>query len=237
VSCRFVTLLATSALLGVACQKPQSGGSEVPRQQAKVVAPTCGPVVITRFGANGVGLDRVGSSLPALLRRGVDSVLNSDTLDLDCDGRLDYVAQVIPKGGGAKPTLVVALSAGDTMRQVLSSESPVDGLEATALAADLTGSGKLDLVTVGHDEGGFVVRVFRWDERGLTPVQVPLQYRVREEADWSPECQSKINPSLSPDSGLILLRETIPPTARKGHGESCELPVDTLHVRGDGLVR
>jgi len=174
---------------------------------------------------------------PILLGGDVDSLLNVDTLDLDCDGRFDYVAQVIPADHGARPTLVVAISSGDTLRRVLSSESPVEGREATALAADLTNSGKLDLVTIGDDEGGVVVRVFRWNGGVLTAVQVPPQYRLREEADWSVECQEKVNPRLSLDARLILLRETISPTALRGHGESCDLPADTLHIQGDSLVR
>jgi hypothetical protein len=113
----------------------------------------------------------------------------------------------------------------------------VEGIERVVIAAELSESGRRDLVTVGSDEGGYEPRVFRWKNGVLSRVIVPAEYGLREESDWSPDCMERINPQFVGDRRITLLRETISPASLKGHGEDCNLPRDTLEVRGDSLVR
>jgi hypothetical protein len=91
-------------------------------------------------------------------------------------------------------------------------------------------------VTVGSDEGGHVPRAFGWRGERYRELHVPHSYTLRFEADWSPECYERLTPTLVPPNRVRLMRETISPASASGHGEHCDLPLDTLRVVGDSLA-
>jgi hypothetical protein len=196
--------------------------------------------VLAIFGTPGTGWQAIARNVglvPADVSSIADTIFYADTLDLNCDGLSDFIGQIIPSSGTVGPTLVAFVQEDGRYRQVLLSRSPVDGSEALAIAADLTGLGRRDIVTLGSDEGGYIPRVFVWREGEYTPLGVPLEYHLRLETEWNSECLRKLNPGLVDGGRITLLRETISPTALKGHGAECDLPTDTLHIVGDSLVR
>ena len=201
--------------------------------------PRCDPVVREVLGATGSlqGTARLASLVPSQVSALADTVFYADTVDLNCDGRSDFVGQIIPRVSPEGPTLVAFVQENGGYREVLRSRSPVDGPEALALAADLTGAGKRDIVTLGSDEGGHIPRVFAWREGQYAAVAIPVEYHVRQEAEWGAACLQKLNPGIAEGGRVTLLREIIPPTALKGHGPDCALPTDTLRIVGDSLVR
>jgi hypothetical protein len=169
------------------------------------------------------------------VRAVLDTIVYADTVDLNCDGRTDYVAQGRTRVNG-RLAFVAFVNDSAGWRRVLMSASPVQGREVLALAADLTEGGRRDLITVGSDEGGYVPRAFRWRGEQYEPVTVPRAYVVRQEEDWDAACLQKINPQWV-GGGVRLLRETISPTETGGHGSDCELPSDTLRIVGNSLAR
>jgi hypothetical protein len=182
----------------------------------------------------------IAAILPSALRAEADKVFYADTVDLECKGTFDFVAAIAPKGAAGRrprPVFVVYRSTRGGLDRILYTPMRVDGVEEVAVAADLTGSGKRDLVTIGSDEGGYLPRVFRWSGRTYVEVAVPNTYRLRQEAQWGPDCMRKINPVAVGHRSIRLLRETISPKAVAGHGVSCSLPADTLRLVGDSLVR
>jgi hypothetical protein len=168
------------------------------------------------------------------VRAVLDTIVYADTVDLNCDGRTDYVAQGRTRTSG-ELAFVAFVNDSTGWRRVLMSTSPVQGTEAMVLAADLTGGGRRDLITVGSDEGGYVPRAFRWRGEQYAPVAIPRAYVLRQEEDWDAACRQKINPQWVA-GGVRLLRETISPASTAGHGADCDLPEDTLRVVGDSLV-
>jgi hypothetical protein len=230
---RTVTVLSLAVgASGVGCHAERSAPREETRAQ-------CPPVV---FESVGITRAKVGTAKPRPPDLGTlqaDTVFQLDSVDLNCDGEMDYVAQIEPareQASSKRPTLVAFVRERGTLRRVLFAPSPVDGYETVAVAADLSGGGKRDLVTIGSDEGGYVIRVFRWRGDVYVPVWVPIAYRLRQEADWNDECLRKINPHVTARGELVLLRETISPTSTRGHGTTCDLPTDTLHVANDSLA-
>ena len=172
---------------------------------------------------------------PARLPGEPSTFLYALRMDIDCDGDDDFVAQSGRSEDQGSTFLAYLQNQGD-WQLVLRSESAVDGIERVALAADLSGQRRRDLVVLGADEGGFIVRVFRWDGGTYRSVSVPPVYQIRHEEEWDASCLSKINPEYVPPDQLALLRETISPTSLRGHGRECDLPRDTLRIQGDALA-
>ncbi len=184
----------------------------------------------------GGGLEVPGVVLPPNTTPPGGAVLYADSVDLDCDGRKDLVAQVRPPSVTSNPVLIALLrETSGEWRQVLLEQSPVAGLEGVVIAADLNGDGFLDLVTVGYDEGGQIPRMFVSVNRSYRSIGVPARYYLRHESDWGSDCLRRVLPALVPGQRLALTRETLSRSNRIGHGEDCSLPVDTVMLRGDSL--
>jgi len=222
-------------LLGVDACSPRA-----PTHSNQVRSTACSPVVVARLGDESWNMREAPTYLrevvPAALATSFGVLRYADTLDLDCDGTADFIMQAVTSDSAAKLVDVIYVSTATGLREVLRTPSAVDGREALAIAADLSGSGKRDVVLLGGDEGGYVPRVFRWTDEHLQEVIVSRQYILRFEADWSKDCQRKANPGMAGEREVTLMRETISPTSVSGHGAECALPVDTLVVRGDSLV-
>jgi hypothetical protein len=200
----------------------------------------CAPRAWEQFGGRAIRPDRqpayIAAVTPAPVRAVLDTIVYADTVDLNCDGRTDYVAQGRARTNGSL-AFVAFVNDSTGWRRVLMSTSPVQGTEVLALAADLTGGGRRDLITVGSDEGGYLPRAFRWRGDRYQPVAIPRVYVLRHEEDWDAACRQKINPQWVAPGAVRLLRETISPTSTMGHGAECDLPADTLRIVGDSLVR
>jgi len=170
-----------------------------------------------------------------------DSVLYAELLDLNCDGQLDYVGQVVASEPGDTEGRLVLVAfdrqKNGQWRQTLAARSEVDGRESVVVAVDLNSDNRLDLVTWGSDEGGYVPRVFRSTTNGYRRVHVPEVYHLRFEESWSQECRAHTSPALVGIDRLRFTRETIAPSEFDGHGADCSLPADTLVLRADSLVR
>jgi hypothetical protein len=226
---------AVGLVAPLACRGPASSGAAINASSVECV-PVLHPSTISPADRR---LDPVyiDSITPAVVFQRVESVLYAELIDLNCDGHLDYVGQVI---GAADPTaeprlaFVVFLRAGDQWTEALFSPSPVDGLETVVIAADLNSNGHLEIVSWGADEGGYIPRVFLSVASSYQPIPVPHRYTLRFEALWDVECRTRVQPSLV-ESHLQLTRETISPTDPIGHGSICDLPTDTLMVQGDSL--
>lgn len=228
--------VALSLILGLftgCAGKPHAGA-----QRASAAA-QCDPVVRRVLGvsADQERIARLADLVPSQIGTIADTVFIADTIDLNCDGQSDFIGQLILAGGSGGLTLAAFVQERGEYREVLRARSIVDGPEALAIAADLTGSGKRDLVTLGSDEGGHVPRLFIWRGGHYAAVAVPVEYHVRQEAEWSTACLQRLNPGIVDGTDITLLRETIPLTALKGHGPDCALPIDTLRVVGESLVR
>lgn len=166
-------------------------------------------------------------------------IVTLESLDVGCQGNIAFAGQLIPRSGpdSAVPTFAVYQRAPDgSMTRLLWAPSPVAGPEYLAVAADLSGSGHLDLVTLGIDEGGRLPRVFRWSERGYEPVRVPTYYNLRNETEWDAKCLANNSPSVTSTHLLVLSRETISPDSATGHGADCQLRRDTLRISSDTLA-
>jgi hypothetical protein len=229
----FLSVVGMIALL--ACRGPAPSGAAISAPSVECV-PVLHPSPVS-------GTDRrldpvyIDSITPADVSKRVESVLYAELIDLNCDGHLDYVGQVIDAvGTAAEPHLafVVFVRDGDQWTEALFSPSPVDGLETVVIAADLNSNGHLEVVSWGADEGGYIPRVFLSSASSYQPIPVPHQYTLRFEEVWDVECRTRIQPQVV-DSHLQLTRETISPTDRRGHGSICDLPADTLMIRGDSL--
>ena len=230
-------LLLLLAVWGCAEVRPQS-------ERGQGQAATCPPQVWEHFGRGGVEPPSrqstyIASITPPTAHAILDTIFYADTVDLNCDGRTDYLAHGRARTDWETPRallLIVEVRGANGWRRVLVSNSPVRGVEVAAIAADLTGGGRRDLVTVGSDEGGYVPRVFRWREEQYVPVAVPGKYVLRHETDWGAACRQRINPRWVGRGRISLLRETISPASAEGHGADCDLPVDTVQIAGDSLV-
>ena len=232
---RLLQLVAAAAfaIAAGACRTPAPVGARA------VVPASCPPVVLARLGDSTWSVrespEHLRAVIPAAIAASFGKLLYADTVDLDCDGAADLVVQAVTLDSAARLVDVVYVNLASGPREVLRTPSSVEGFEALAIAADLSGTGKRDVILLGGDEGGYVPRVFRWRADRLREVVVPARYTLRLEADWSVECQRRANPGLA-KRGITLMRETISPTSLRGHGTDCALPVDTLVVRGDSLV-
>lgn len=223
-------VLATAAIVGCGDAKHQLPGK---------VSTDCPPWI----ASSAVGGDQWSgipvSVLPTRVRSVIaslaTSVIYADTLDLDCDGVTDAVAQIVSIQGSL--TFAAFLVRPDSVHTVLFSPSVVDGPEIVVLAADLSGDGHRDLVTWGSDEGGSIPRIFRWGAGKYSEVVVPMVYHVRNEELWGPHCRQTVLPAVTKRLLLVFSREPIPPTSLTGHGTECELPRDTLRLVADGLKR
>lgn len=183
--------------------------------------------------------DSASIAMAAVIERGA-RVLYADAVDLDCDGRLDLVGQIVepPVSGRARQLSFLAfVQTATSHRSILRTPSTVDGPESAVLALPLKSTGRRDLVVFGSDEGGIAPRVFAWADSVYKELTLPAEYMLRSEPDWSTQCVSKRMPGLGRTGSLVLLRETISPRSDRGHGEDCSMPRDTLVVRGDSLVR
>lgn len=178
-------------------------------------------------------------AFPSALRPIADTVLFASTPDLNCDGRDDLVAQIVGAAGSPFPgqlMFIAYLNAPTGWNDVLSVPSRVDGREVLALAAPLSGKPRLDLVTLGMDDGGSSPRVFRWTDSTYAEVLVPKEYSVRFEEDWPSQCRQRAVPRFVSGARLSMLRETISRSSPAGHGSDCALPLDTLALSGDSLI-
>ena len=221
------------ALLGLAAIATVGHG-------ARGVQAACSPIIHQHFGYQGRFFqDERLAKDSSMLANTFSHVIYVDTLDLDCDGQLDVAAQGVALPGPSPGRLVfqVWVRRGADWKPVLRSVSPVDGPEKIAIAAPLTSSQRRDLIVIGADEGGYVPRAFRWMGDSMVSVDVPPEYQLRNEPDWDATCARKRNPRLVGRSEIALLRETISPSSTRTHGESCALPIDTLHIVGTHLMR
>lgn len=179
------------------------------------------------------------NSDPSILRAETSQVIGLERLDLNCDGRPDLVAQVrLPDADrGTELFLVAFVAEASGWTEVLRVRSLVAGVEGVSVAADLNGDGHLDLLSLGSDEGGVIPRMFISAGKLLREIAMPVTYRLRQEADWASDCWIRLAPALLPDGSIQLARETLSPSGAEGHGTDCHLPLDTLTMRGDSLVR
>lgn len=181
----------------------------------------------------------IQSVTPATVQSQADTVFYADSIDLNCDGRPDYVAHLLGSSTSSmtgRLAAVAYVSSDSGWRRVLEAPSSVEGREVLALAADLTGSGKRDLVFIGSDEGGYVPTVYGWHQGQYRLIRVPTEYHVRFEAEWDADCRERIMPGFVMSHGIQLLRESISPVSRSGHGKQCDLAADTLTIAADSLV-
>lgn len=204
----------------------------------------CRPTNVAVYGSATLSRSENQSYISRILPRAalsdIDTAFYADSLDLECDGTADIVASILPKTAGkrvSRPTFVVYRQNGDSLHRILFAPARVDGVEKIAVVADLTGSGKQDLILIGGDEGGYSPRLFHRRESGFVEIPMPSKYRIRQEADWDAACMQAVNPRVLSGRRIQLLRETISPSATEGHGSSCSLPRDTLRLVGDSLIR
>lgn len=177
---------------------------------------------------------------PSQLSLAQTTVLSLERIDLDCDGIEDLVAQTSELDGLGRSRLWITgfLRDSASWRLVLRDPSVVDGYEGVALAADLNSDGMSDVLFLGQDEGGVVPHLMRSTrERMYERVRIPSGYRLRNETEWGASCWSRLAPALADGRQLRLARETISPESTVGHGTDCDLPLDTLALQGDSLVR
>jgi hypothetical protein len=161
-------------------------------------------------------------------------------IDLDCDGHTEILAQGVPKDPSvlrARPTLYAFAERQGTWRLILNAVSPVAGPEYPVLISPLADGYHESIVTLGDDEGGTVPRLFIWNGNGYVTVLVPKEYELRQEERWTTECRKTLAPKVSANHMLILARETISPASDSSHGDLCNLPLDTLVVKGMALER
>lgn len=170
------------------------------------------------------------NDLPPSLRQWATRVITSDTVDLNCDGRSDYIAQVI--GSGESPTpeklaIGVVLADSNGGRIVFWGASSVTGPERVQLVAPLRSDSLPAMVLVGMDEGGLVPRVLVWHAGEYRIVRVPDENYVHDVSEWSQECMQSAMPVFVPPNGLSMVR-AIAGDDRVARGESCDLRRDTL---------
>lgn len=236
---RYVAALLVAATL-FACGGGGNGRSaDTPNLGQGNCTPTAHPWLASSGDARR-GAAQIAAITPAELTQSADTVLYAELLDLNCDGALDYVAQVVTSSSESSEgrlVLVAFHKMAEQWRQVLAAPSPVDGPEMIVLAADLDSDHHLDLIAWGSDEGAYVPRVFRSTADGYQAVHVPEMYTLRFEENWSAECRSRVLPALVGANNLRLSRETISPSAVEGHGPECNLPRDILALRADSLIR
>lgn len=197
----------------------------------------CGPV------ADASGLLRRDSAYIASIRpTGIPNrvqVLIGDTVDLNCDGHADFVAQVVRDGSdGTSALWIIGLAReSDGWREILASQSVVDGSEQLVALADLNDDHRRDLIFWGVDEGGFVPRLFVSGSEEYRLVNVPARYTLRFEEQWGADCLQRVVPAVVGSDRIQLARETISPASSAGHGSACDLGFDTLSIVGDSLRR
>src|SRR3954467_5966696 len=129
-----------------------------------------------------------------------DTIFDRTSADLDCDGVPDLVIYGLEKTSGVaannRPSLFAFLKKNNEWRVVLRSKSPVDGNERVAILSALTDKSHRDIITVGEDEGGTVIRIFRWTSNGYVPIAVPDRYELRQEEQRSVECANDLYPRV-----------------------------------------
>ncbi|MBK7907045.1 MAG: VCBS repeat-containing protein [Gemmatimonadetes bacterium] len=180
--------------------------------------------------APAIGLSELQSVRPA-----VQEIRAAASIDINCDGRLDFVGQVRRVSGSSVLRLLALERRSDnTWRTLLDTESNVAGPEVARLAADVNNDGLRDLVTVGYDEGGLTPRIFLRAESTFRESPLSAAYLIRFESEWSRACLTSVLPRFASGAGLVLTRETIPRTSAVGHGTLCDLPVDTIKLGGRG---
>lgn len=170
------------------------------------------------------------SDLPPSLRQWATRVITSDTVDLDCDGRADVVAQVVGSADSPTPeklAMVVVLADSSSGRIVFWGASSVRGPERIQFVAPLHPDSLPALVLVGIDEGGLVPRVLVWRAGEYRVVLVPKQNYVHDVSDWSQECVQSAMPVFMPPNGLSLVRDSTG-GEMVARGAGCELPRDTI---------
>jgi hypothetical protein len=119
----------------------------------------CAPINYAVFGTSASRTleepSHIAGTFTSRIRSLSDSVIYADSVDLDCDGTFALVDVVIPRGSGrlARPVFEVYRSENGQFRRVLYAPSRVDGPEKLAVALDMRGSGRRDLVIIGGDEG------------------------------------------------------------------------------------
>ena len=212
-------------LLAIACSAPMTGDS------------ACGAVTVDTTWADGRTYGEQADTIAAVRsRQGVSprgTMLYARELDVNCDGRLELITQVNDSG-----QLYLDVFMRDTTTRwlrVLRAPSRVTGRE---IVVELGVAGSFNVrsfATVGSDEGGIVPRVFNWNGSSFASLGVPVEYALRMEELWTPECRRRNAPRALPDGRFVLSRETISRSSNLGHGAECALPRDTLRVLGNSL--
>lgn len=212
---------ATFLLLFVACgdAAPEQLGQECPVGAAD-----------TLWISGETAAEHPDSIRVVLARRNVHprgEVLYAFAADLDCDGDLDVVVQEADSG---HLYLSAYRSEADTAKRLFTSEAKVKGREVVVALGATTAIKLRSIAVVGSDEGGLVPRLFVARDSQYVELTLPTQYFLRMEEEWTPTCRQINSPNLLADGRIVLSRETIPPTALKGHGVFCALPRDTLVI-------
>lgn len=166
-------------------------------------------------------------------------VVSLERVDLDCDGRSDLVVQTREGFDSSAGGLWMRgfLRRDGEWTDAFRVRSSVDGVSGVVIAADINGDSRLDVLLLGRDEGGVVPQLLLSRGEGYDLGRIQDVYRLRNESDWPSSCWSRLAPTHVPGGRLRLPRETISPLETRGHGEDCSLPLDTLELRGDSLVR
>ena len=176
---------------------------------------------------------------PADLSEASVLVVSLERPDLDCDGHSDLVAQTRE---GFDSTAGGLWMRGFYRRNgewvgAFRFLSSVEGLSGVVVASDLNGDSRLDVLLLGRDEGGIVPQLLLSRGDGYVPGHIADAYRLRNESDWPSSCWSRLAPAFVSGGRIRLARETISPLSTRGHGADCSLPLDTLELRGDSLIR
>jgi len=177
--------------------------------------------------------ENIARLIPPSVQANFDTVFNAVPISLDCDGNAGFVAQVRRAGSVSMVGYVDRSGKWDIVFQ---EPTPVAGSEIIVLGADLNGDRRLDLVTMGQDEGGYVPRIIASADRGYTVVPIPRTNVLRNEEGWASACLRHALPVLVGSNRIALRRETISPDSDRGHGTKCNLPQDTFALQGTRLV-
>lgn len=166
-------------------------------------------------------------------------VVSIERPDLDCDGHSDLVTQTRE---GFDSTAGGLWLRGFYRRDgawvaAFRFRSSVEGPSGVVVAFDLNGDSRLDVLLLGRDEGGIVPQLLLSRGDGYIPGHMADAYRLRNESEWPSSCWSRLAPAIVSGGRIRLARETISPLSARGHGADCSLPLDTLELRGDSLIR
>ena len=206
----------------------------------------CGPIAVgagagqrSDLGARSLLVALQDGGPPRLTAR-VASWIALDTLDLDCDGETDIAGVFSPVDSVRREGHLLFEAhrrREDGWAPIL--ELSLSQLTTLWLAADLSRSGRRDLVLWERDESAFRPLVYGWKGEAYQLLKLPNDYTIIN-YDWTegyhPECITRLMPRLIGQDTLLLLR-SIPPLQPQQRGGCEHMPTDTLVVMGDSLRR